>query len=54
MDRFYRAVLCLQTGDLVQARADAEWLLANPPKELDRDTIEDLSRAIAREARAGE
>jgi regulator of sirC expression with transglutaminase-like and TPR domain len=54
MDRFYRAVLYLQTDRLPQARADVEWLLANPPKELDRDAIDDLARAIARESRAGE
>jgi len=54
MDRFYRSVLCLQTGRLEQARADVEWLLAKNPEELSRGAIEDLARAIAAESRKGE
>jgi regulator of sirC expression with transglutaminase-like and TPR domain len=48
LDRFYRSVLCLQTGQLEQARADAEWLLQHQPPELSRETIEDLAREISR------
>jgi serine protease Do len=52
-DRFYRSVLCLQTGRLEQARADVEWLLAKNPEELSRGAIEDLARAIADEVLKG-
>lgn len=52
-DRYYRAALCLQTQRLKQARADAEWLLEKQPEELSREAIEELNRAIAREAARG-
>ncbi len=53
-DRYYRAALCLQTQRLKQARADAEWLLEKQPEGLSREAIEELNRAIAREAARGE
>jgi serine protease Do len=51
-DRFYRAVLSLQTNRLAQARTDVEWLLANQPEDVSREALEDLARAIARESQA--
>lgn len=54
MDRYYRGALCLQTQRLKQARTDAEWLLDKQPEGLSREAIEDLNRAIAREAARGD
>lgn len=52
-DRFYRAVLYLQTQRLEQARADADWLQEHQPEGVSRQAIEDLARTIAREAAGG-
>lgn len=47
-DRFYRAVLCLQSERLDQAREDVDWLMGHDLDGLPRRTVEDLSRAIDR------
>lgn len=49
-DRYFRAVLCLQTQRYPQARLDAEWLLEKQPEQFPREVLEELSRTIAREA----
>lgn len=49
-DRFYRAALCLQLQRLDEARREAEWLQEKQPEGLSPEAIEDLNRAIAREA----
>lgn len=49
-DRFYRAALCLQLQRLDEARREAEWLQEKQPEGLSPQAIEDLHRAIAREA----
>jgi len=47
-DRFYRAVLCLQSERWDLAREDVDWLLEHEGEEIPRRTVEDLSRAIDR------
>lgn len=47
-DRFYRAVLALQSDRLELARSDVDWLLVHELEGLPRRTVEDLSRAVDR------
>ncbi|MBI1345258.1 trypsin-like serine protease [bacterium] len=47
-DRFYRAVLCLQSDRLDTAREDVDWLLSTDQDAIPRRTVEDLSRAVDR------
>ena len=49
-DHFYRAVLCYQTQRWQQARTEIEWLTDHDSKGVSRESIEDLSLAIARES----
>lgn len=48
-DRFYRAVLALQSQRLSLARSDTEWLLGHELAGVSRRAVEDLLRAIERE-----
>lgn len=52
-DRFVRAVLAFQTDRLEQAERDVQWLLERHPEDVDLRTVEELSRAIARESSEG-
>lgn len=53
-DRYFRAVLCLQTHRFKQARVDAGWLLEKQHEQFPREVLEELNRTIAREAARSE